>query len=488
MNAVKPLRNTACALLCIAAAWPAAQAAEDARCPGSCAPGAAPSAAGPYPVAAAGWGPELGQGLMASRWAEDWHALRAAGRAPAYKARALGAATLTLSAETRLRLDSFHHAQLQAGKHYEQALLRAIAGAELRLGSRLRLYGELGTAQVAGQRRSATPNFQNALSLQQGLVDARGELGGALVGILAGRQEFGDGPRQLISLSDGPNLHRSWNGVRLYAQRKRWRLGAFDLRATRLQRGGMDEQVNAGERLRGLTGSLIVSSGGPHSFLDPFWYRTDHPAFRLGGRSGRDERDTLGLRFWGRQGALRYDWTAARQHGRSLQHPVRAFGLFTVHSYELSGSAWKPRLTARLDLASGGGSQGAGPVRAFNPLYASSNYLGEGQFLGLSNLLMATPGLTLAPAPGVTVSLDYGMARRRREGEPVYAGGMRAYAGTANLPGKAVGGLGRVMASWSAGPRTTLALNYERLRPAPLLQGTGRKGGHYLYTSLSYRY
>ena len=54
-------------------------------------PGAAtPAPADPYPLMAAGWGPEVGNGLLYSRWAEDWTGMRAAGKAPPLKAMPLG--------------------------------------------------------------------------------------------------------------------------------------------------------------------------------------------------------------------------------------------------------------------------------------------------------------------------------------------------------------------------------------------------------------
>jgi len=42
----------------------------------------APTPADPYPLSAAGWEPEAGNGLFVSRWAEDWTGMREAGRAP----------------------------------------------------------------------------------------------------------------------------------------------------------------------------------------------------------------------------------------------------------------------------------------------------------------------------------------------------------------------------------------------------------------------
>ncbi len=462
------------------------------RCAGALEAGArTPTPADPYPLMAAGWGPELGNGRMASRWAEDWSGMKAGGHAPGLKSIPLGdAAALTLGAEIRLRHALSDNARLVRGNDFEQTQLRAIVGGDLRLSPHLRFYGELGTGQVDGRRDVATPNLQNEVSLQQLFVDARGGVGDALVGAMLGRQEFSDGPRQLISLGDGPNLHRSWNGVRLYVHGARYRVGAFDLRATRLGRDAFDEKVNPAEKLRGLTASFIVSRGeGPNTYLEPFWYHTENPALRLGERSGLDDRDTFGARLWGRVGKARFDWTLARQSGRSLDNRrIDAWGLFAVHGLALSESGWKPQLTARIDIASGGGAYGTGPVRDFNPLYASSSYLGEGQFLGLSNLLMISPGITVSPTPRTRLSLEYGHARRLQDSDAVYAGGMRAYAGTQDVPGHYIGGITRLSGSWSTTPSLTFAADFEYFAAGDALARSGYPSGRYGYVSATYRY
>jgi hypothetical protein len=305
---------------------------------------------------------------------------------------------------------------------------------------------------------------------------------------MVGRQEFADGPRQLISLGDGPNIHRTWNGIRLYAHGRRLRLGAFDFRATRLGGGGFDEAVNHDERLQGISAGLVVSSPGEAGvYLEPFWLHSENPAFRAGGTVGLDERDTYGLRLWGRRGAFRFDWTAVQQRGDYRGRPVRAWGVFAVQSLALSEAGWKPRLTSRLDLASGG-TGSAGPLKTFNPLYSSSNYLGEGQFLGLSNLALAALGVSLSPTASSTVSVEYGAARRLETADPAYAGQLRPYDGTAGAPGKAIGDLTRVSGSWRAGDLLDVVFKLERMVPADLLRRTGARPGGYGYVGVTFRY
>jgi len=466
----------------------ASSATENTGCTG--APHARRTPADPYPMVAAGWGPQATGGLMASRWADGWSGTAANNCASAGKAIPVGqSGHLSFSSEIRLRSMSADNAQLRDGNDFNQNQGRFLAGADLTLDSHLRLYGEIGAGRVDSRRTSTAPNFENAGSLQQLFVDVHGYVGETLAGVMIGRQEFSDGPRQLISLSDGPNLHRTWNGLRFYAHTPRVRIGAFDLRVTRPGRGGFDERVDPGEKLRGINAGLVVSKGSSDAFLEPFWIHSETPAYRLADRAGQDERDTLGVRFWGRHGRMRFDWTAARQTGRTIDgRPVDAWGIFAVQSIALSDSGWKPRLTSHVDLASGGGAYGTGRVRDFNPLYASSNYLGEGQFLGLSNLLMIAPGLSFSPTPRTSVALEYGYAQRLDVRDAIYAGGARAYAGTHAVTGRHTGNLMRLTGTWSVNRHLALRLNVEHFAADDALRRSGFSSGTYTYLDATYRY
>lgn len=480
------------------AMWSSAAFAQDEtsepahpKCEGRSMSGATtPAPADPYPLMAAGWGPEVGNGLLYSRWAEDWTGMRAAGKAPPLKAMPLGGdASLTLSSEIRLRGLALDNEQLRREDDYEQGLFRGIVGADLRYNAHLRVYAEIGTAQVTGRRSTASSRFQNDASIQQLFVEARTTAGSTLLGAMVGRQEFADGPRQLISLGEGPNLHRTWNGVRLYAHNRRIRVGAFDLRATRFDRGAFEEDIDHAERLQGMNASLVISPGeGPNTYLEPFWIHSEDPDFRAGDTTGLDDRDTYGARLWGRKGGFRFDWTLARQTGDYVDRDIDAWGLFTVQSLEVSEEGWKPRLTMQIDIASGGGAYEDGTLKGFNQLYSSTNYLGQGRFLSLSNLLFVSPGLSASPTPSTKLSIEYGFARRLDENDAVYAGGMRAYSGTQDVDGSEVGGLLRISGAWSANEHLTVLAGFEQLAAGDVLDRAGLPSGGYGYVSAAFRY
>ncbi|WP_307719069.1 alginate export family protein [Massilia glaciei] len=234
----------------------------------------------------------------------------------------------------------------------------------------------------------------------------------------------------------------------------------------------------------GLNVSLAVSPGLQ---LEPFWIHSQNPGLRSGGRVGPDLRDTVGVRLSWRQGDVRFDWTLAHQRGRGLQREANAWGLFAVQSMALSEHAWKPRLTSHIDLATGG-AYGNPTFKGFNQLYASCGYLGEGQFLSLSNLIMVAPGVAVTPTPRTTLALEYGFARRLSARDAAYAGAMRPYAGTQHLPGRAIGGLLRVSGSWSASRQATLFANLEHFTAGQLLRRARLGSASYVHVGAAWRY
>lgn len=417
--------------------------------------------------------------------------MRASGQAPPFKDIVLGdSVSLTISAELRLRHDSYSNAGVTQRGQYAQNNVRGLLGGDLRLSPNVRFYAEIGTAQVDAWPGDAPASFRNDAALQQAFVEARGYIGSTLVGAMVGRQEFADGPRPFLSIADGPNLRRTWNGVRLYAHGRTFRIGAFDLRSTRLERGWFDEGIDNGMKLYGLNASLIVSpgAGGTNIYLEPFWYHTTNPTFRSGSLSGLDTRDTFGARLRGRRGGMSFDWTMARQTGRYIDRDVSAWGLFLVNSLTLSNSGWKPRLTGRLDAASGGGAYGQSALNDFNPLYGSSQYLSEGLMLSNSNLLLVTPGIAVSPARNIDLAVDYGFAWRLAEKDAVYAGLMRPYSGTPNVSGHEVGRLFRFYATWTTGNHMNVFANFEYLATGRVLSRAGQPSGHFANIGMSYRY
>jgi hypothetical protein len=457
---------------------------------------------GLYPSVAAGWG-GYSETFATSRWAEDWSKRRAAGTAPPLKAMplfGLDDITLTISGEMRLRAEMYDNGGLVHHDNYHNVELRAIVGADLHVGDHFRFYGEFGHATVWGQGDPYTviykgttisAGYQNDIAVQQAFGEARTMIGDkVLVGVMAGRMEFADGPKQLISVSNGNSLHRTFNGFRTYLQTDRFRLSVFRGYVTLLGVGGFDEHVNHGEELTAANGSFSVVPFSKSSslFVDPMWFHT----FNLkdpGATSGIGHRDTYGARVWGRRGPWVFDWMAFRQTGDHLGRDVSAWAATFDTSYQLTPQGWKPRIGLRVDLSSGGDSYAkTGTIHAFSPVYQSSSYLGEGKLLGDSNLMLISPTVSFTPLKPVKVSMEYDLVRRMSENDAFYASGLKPYAGTQNAKGYSVGTYGRVNVDWSVTRNIGLELEGETLQAGHVLHSAGYGSAKYLLLGVDIKY
>jgi hypothetical protein len=389
------------------------------------------------------------------------------------------ASALTFGGEARLRYTMLRNARLVPGNDSAQAQFRGLVHVDYRAGPRFRLYGEAGTGQVDRDRDATSASLQNRASLQQLYIDVAtgADSDATRFGAMLGRQEFAEGPRQLVSAGDGANLRRTWNGVRAYAQAAGYKVTLFEFRATRLAAGAFDESVRGDTLLRGAMADIALAHRGGDAMLQPFWLHTTMQATAANG-GGIDTRDTLGARLTGSRGPMRWGWTIARQQGRAGARDAHAWGLFAVQGLSLSTRGWKPRLTSHVDFAS----------RDFNPLYASSSYLGEGQFLGLANLLLVAPGIAVSPSPRTTLSLEFGHARRVASDAPAYAGATRAYAGTASAGGRHIGNLTRLAAEWKASRHWSFNASFERLAAGSVLDQAGFASGSYVQVGGTVRY
>ncbi len=477
MNAVHAKSALVCALL--AATASGAAVAQDA-----------PRRPDPFPPEAAGWGPPAGGGLWYSRWAEDWPAACARGTVPPGKAVPLGDDVwLSLSGELRLRANHYTNARLVDGDEYTEGLWRGVLGADLRFGDHLRLYGELASGRVEGGPDDPAPNLDNDVAVSQAFVDVHGDFGRALAGVMVGRQEFADGPRQLVSLSDGPNIHRTWNGMRGYVHGEDVRLGVFALWATSLADGDFDERVDDDESLHGASGSLVLARGdrGATAFLEPFWLHSRVPDVRLHDEVHDARRDTLGARLHGKGERSGFDATLAYQTGSHGDRNVDAWAVFANGDLLLADEWLRPRALLRVDVASGGGGD-SGAVHTFHPLYTSSSYLGEGRLLGLANLVLMTPGVAIVPMADTRLSVEYGFAWRCASDDAVYGGGLRAYPGTAAARGDEIGRMLRVEGRWNGPANVVVAFGYERLEAGEVLQRAGLPAADYAFVSVTVRY
>ncbi|HEX8419315.1 MAG TPA: alginate export family protein [Sphingomonas sp.] len=457
-----------------------------------------PAVATRYPAPAAGLGPRVGR-YFQSRWAEDWSGLRdrpdAAPRDLFDPVKYIpiagdGAIYATLSGENRVRLNYVTDPGLRRGRDQDQFLVRTVIGADLHLGRHLRVFGEVNSAQVFGANPLAiTPNQRNALVVQQIFAEARGTIGDTLLGARVGRQEFMDGPPILINARPAPNVYSVLDGVRLSINGATARATLFSFDTVTLGLRTLDDPTNRDEGIDGATTSFVIPPiGAARLFFDPFVFRYHKTAQRWGPTVGRERRAFYGARVWGTIGDGSIDITALGQGGSFAGRDIDAKAVFANFGYLLDKGALHPRVGLHVDITSGGGAYGTGPLRNFNYFYAPAPYFSWGVFFGPTNLKTFAPNFRITPAKGLSLTTEVEWLRRSNEFDAVYNNAGSPYAGTQRVRGKDVGTLLRADLRWEIGKHLTGAIWAEHLRAGSVLTRAGFGNTNYIGVESAFRF
>ena len=457
-------------------------------------PGTTPPGTQGYPLIARGWGGKTGPNTWMSRWAEDWSPDGPEGRKATGDDRLKyipfgdGDRYLTLSTEQRLRMNFFDNPGLRAGSSQQQWLYRGFFGADLHLGDHVRVYGELAHGSVDGRNTGKPVNLNNDAILQQAFVDFSGARNGVQTGVRIGRQDFSDGPIQLVSVRENPNIHFTLDGVRAWAIGEGSRVSAFEYRYVDEQPGAFDDGTQHRKRFRGVVGGFRLQDGMQVLYVEPFWYGARDDDRRWGSTVAREERDFLGVRLWGTRGPLTLDTVAVHQSGDFDGRDISAYAVFSSFRWALSDGGMKPAIGFHADISSGGGAYGNGTLRNASFLFGTSPYYSFANWFGGTNLIDVAPTFQFAPTANTTVALEWEWLWRHREGDAVYSGAAVPYAGTHLVGGSRIGNLLRLNTTWRFERRWSLTTRVEHLFAGPVLEDAGFGDATFVGSWLTFRY
>ncbi len=465
----------------------------------------------------AGFGPVARYG--ASRWAEDWSVLRdPALRSDAFdplKFIALNRSDsvyLTLSGESRLKnwFENRPFLGQQKPDDSGRMTLRNLFGADLHLGSHLRVYGELVNGDAGGWNAYGyNATYRTRLDVQQLFVEAKATLAGAKTGIMVGRQEFLDAPNYVLYLRETPDLPLSWNGVRGYAVWPRIRLDAWDFTQTNTTPNALfHDNENYNARLYGGYGSYAVPdftllSQPGRVFVDLFYI-----GYLLGGtpaaiatgsqggtQAGSTTRDNIGTRIWGRAGPIEFSIGGLHQGGafrpaRSTQsRDVDAYSINSFVGYRFGSRYGRPLIGIQSDLFSGGNDKKTtGSVGTYLvPYNPSSNYLDTTTYFAESNLVSIAPTIEVTPSGTTLLRFRVPILWRDSTNDTIYGSG-RIYPFRSSFSGGFVGTVPQVNFAWRITRHLTWSHDLARAFVSRSLQKAGASDGTYYLSTLAFRF
>ena len=337
-----------------------------------------------------------------------------------------GSVWLTIGGQVRERGEYFRHFLFGSSEPEDtDAYLasRFRLSADLHVTPYFRMFAEGKSAFVLDRDLvgGRTTSFVNELDLLNGFADIMIPLGEQVsVTLRGGRQELIFGAQRLVGVSDFTNAFpRTFEGGRGIIRIGDWAINPFWAKLVVVDKYKLDKSTSD-TKLFGIysTGSLPFVPVN----LDAYWLSADNTGVTFNGTPGRERRQTLGARTWGKIGQTHLDFEieGAGQFGTVGRGDVAA-GMFTaVVGYTLPVPGLDARVYAEFDYASGDGKPG-GRVGTFNQLQPSAHsFLGYMDFIGRQNIVSSLAGVTVSPIRNLTLSLQQYFFWRASERDALY--------------------------------------------------------------------
>jgi Alginate export len=293
---------------------------------------------------------------------------------------------------------------------------------DLHLGQRFRLFGEIGSSLETGRNGGPRSGIdEDKLDIHQAFVDLgiwKSEENS--LSLRVGRQEMSLGSSSLVATRDGRNIRRSFDGFRLTADVAHWAVDGFALRQSEADTNLFDDSIDHKTSFWGIYGvhALPILPGG---HVDLYYMGQDNKLDKYVKGSGREQRETIGTRFWGTTPHWDYNDEFIYQFGRFGAGDISAWSVSTQTGYRLDSIPWKPRLGFKVDAFSGDGNPKGKTLGTFNALYEAGPYFSYAELFGKRDLIDIQPSLRLNPIKRLTLTPNGAFYWRESDQDGLYS-------------------------------------------------------------------
>lgn len=347
------------------------------------------------------------------------------------------------------------------GTEQDQYLLhRLLLHADFRPSEYFSAYLEVGNHLTAGKRADRGPTDVDEFDIQQAYAtftlpfDARSSLQ-----LRVGRQELNLGSARLVSVRDGANIRRSFDGGRLTFTAGPATVDALAVRSVNLKVGALNDDSNRHEALWGLY-SVLPFPWLPDGHSDVYYLglERDDASFNQG--LDNELRHSFGLRFWGKPGAWDYNVEGVYQTGSFGQADIRAWTVATDFGYTFKSLPFQPRLGLKVDLASGDDNPADGRLETFNALFPKQPYFSEASLIAPANLIDLHPSLDLTLSEQLVFTADWNVFWKHRSEDAIYAPPGRPLVRSGQSDSKNVGQQINFELAWQVRPEVSWNVYY----------------------------
>lgn len=292
---------------------------------------------------------------------------------------------------------------------------------DLHLGNNFRAFLEL-SDNWEFNAEFPTPANYSALDIQQFFIDYKLELSDDVsVTFRPGRFNMPLGSGILMGTRDGTNIWYTYEGLRTFLDiNKSTQLELFDVKPTQYKRGSFEDEADDSRRL---SGAYLTQKLPNKDKLDVYYYKMKHEKnISYPDLLGTQDRNSLGLRYYGKAEKIDYDLEGVYQFGEMAHADISAYSLMSNFGYTLDSSI-KTRLGLRSIIFSGDDNTQDNKLGTFEAPFPRTALFTYSGLLGLMNIVQIEPSLTMTFNPKLNFKASYGFFNKAEAEDAIYYGG-----------------------------------------------------------------
>jgi hypothetical protein len=389
-----------------------------------------------------------------------------------------------IGGEIRLKGEHVRDPDFGLEQKRDQALMqRLLVHLDVHFGSDLRAYVELGSHLTAFRAGGDGTTDEDRLDFSQAFLEVSRELGSGRATLKAGRQQLKFGSSRLVSIRDGPNVRRSFDGLQAIWVSPIAELRALFLQPVAPQPGVFDDRRQRGQKLYGIYASFFQPASGG---TDVYVLGYERPEARFLSGVADERRYSAGMRLYGAKDGFDWDLEGVYQFGSFGDANISAWTLASDVGFTLNTSL-RPRFGIKANLASGDDSPNDRALGTFNALFPKLPYFGEVGAVAPANVVNFHPSVTVEPARGLTIMFGADLLWRHRRADAFYAPPLVPVP-QINGRGRYSGTLAELELGWKLSPALELNAWVNYFFAGRSVAAAGGEDVRYLATSATWKF
>lgn len=401
-----------------------------------------------------------------------------------------GTVYLSLGGELRERYEYYNEPLFGVRSvHQDDYLLhRLLLNLDLRAGDHVRIFLEMGNHLELGKEAPRSPTDVDELDFQQAFLDLVIPFDErSILTLRSGRQQMILGSGRLVSVREGSNVRRSFDGARLMFNQGEATFDAFLVRTVRLQVGAFNDEPEPDETFWGGYG-VIPLSALPDGHLDLYYLGLERKEAVFQQGVAGEKRHSFGARLWGTPGAWDYNYEVVVQTGSFGDADILAWTFASDAGYTFASALFSPRLGLKADIASGDSSLVDDQLNTFNALFPKQPYFSEASLLAPANIIDLHPSIALHFTETVSLTTDIDLFWKQQGADAIYAPPGRPLIQGGPTESRYIGAQVNAALEWEINRHLSMTFYYSHFFAGSAVTGAGGHDVDFVGSWINFRF